>query len=112
MKSVLKFTAAAATLLMTMSIAQADSIKVTSDELVVKTGAKTFPLTVEGSVGFTPKDNTISLKIAGMMCTFGSSTQGSVPKGCNYQVVISADNVTAVPTQASSICMQIEAQCK
>lgn len=110
MKTILKFAAVAA-FVFTAGAAQADTVTVMSDDLSVVTGKDKFPISFSGGVGFTPTDDTIALEIGGMMCTFGSSTQGSVPKGCNYQVIITPSAMTAVPTEASDTCMKIEASC-
>lgn len=111
MKSIITLAATAA-IVMIAGAAQADSVKITGAAAVDADGGKSsVALDVSGDVGFTPTNNTIVVTVAGKTCTMGSSTQGSVPKGCNYEITVSGAGVSVKPTEASDVCMQITPTC-
>lgn len=87
--------------------AHADSIQVVTQLSVAGQSIQS-----QAQADFTPTSNPITMKVAGKTCTFGSSTQGSVPQGCNYTVVIDGNGVTPQARQASSVCMQTPMKCE
>ncbi len=111
MRTILKMAAAAA-LVAFAGAAHADSVKISGAAAVDSDGGNgSIALNVSGDVGFTPKNDTIVVTIAGKTCTMGSSTQGSVPKGCNYEIMVSGTDVSIKPIEASDVCMQITPTC-
>ncbi|MBO0906347.1 hypothetical protein [Jiella sonneratiae] len=90
--------------------AAADSVRAVID-LSVDAGGGAVPLKVEQEVGFTPKAGTITVEVSGYKCTMGSSTQGSVPKGCNYSIDITGKEPAVVAREASGACMNVKPQC-
>ena len=89
------------------SAAYADSVRVVTNLKIEGQSVK-----MEKEVGFTPQGKTIVVPVAGKTCTFGSSRQGSVPKGCNYTITIDENGVTPSVREASSVCMQTPMSCK
>ena len=89
--------------------ASADSVRAVV-ALDVKSGSSA-PLKVEQEVGFTPKEDTITVEVSGYRCTMGSSTQGSVPKGCNYSIDITGAAPKVVAREASGACMNVKPGC-
>ncbi len=86
--------------------ASADSVLV-----VTKTTISGQAISSQAQADFRPTSNTIMVKIAGKTCTFGSSTQGSVPQGCNYTVTVDENGLVPSVREASSVCMQIPMKC-
>ncbi len=62
-------------------------------------------------VQFTPNSDTFSIEILGKTCTFGSSTQGAVPLGCNYAIDVDGKSVTPRVREANAICLQVTPVC-
>jgi len=89
------------------SVAYADSIKI-----VTKLDVVGNPVVTEQEVGFAPTANVIVVDVAGKKCQFGSSTQGSVPKGCNYTITIDGAGVTPSAREANATCMKTPMECK
>lgn len=90
--------------------ATADSVRAVVD-LMVEAGGEAVPLKAEQEVGFTPQDGTITVKVGGYTCTMGSSTQGSVPAGCNYSIDITGSAPEVVAREAAGACMNVQPQC-
>ncbi len=111
MKSLIKPIFSAAILLMSGS-AFADSLQISSQLSVTSSSVFLAPLNIGGATGFTPKDSTWSVRIAGKTCTFGSSAQGSVPGGCNYTIVITENGLEPVTREASPVCLQHQPVCQ
>lgn len=87
--------------------ASADSVQV-----VTKLTISGQPISSQAQADFRPTSNPIVVKIAGKTCTFGSSTQGSVPLGCNYTVTIDENGLTPTAREASAVCMQTPMKCQ
>ena len=100
--------ALATSLLTISSAAYADSVLFAGKVII---NGKPFQLR-QAESGFRPTNDVIEVKIAGKTCTFGSSTLGSVPRGCNYTVRITPDGIDAVAREASNTCMRIPANCR
>lgn len=86
--------------------ASADSVLV-----VTKTTISGQAISSQAQADFRPTSNTITVNIAGKTCTFGSSTQGSVPQGCNYTITVDENDLVPSVREASSVCMQIPMKC-
>ncbi len=93
-------------------VAYADTVRIVVEPLAITGGASAKTEQIQTEVGFRPTGNTFSVQVAGKTCTFGSSTHGSVPAGCNYSGIISGDSVTPKPREADATCMQIKPACK
>ncbi|WP_417916029.1 hypothetical protein [Candidatus Electronema sp. JC] len=89
------------------SVAYADSIFIKTELDVV--GNK---ISEVKEVHFTPTTNVLVVDVAGKKCSFGSSTQGSVPKGCNYTITIDGAGVIPSAREADDTCMKTPMVCK
>ena len=87
-----------------------DSVRIVTEGVNVESGG-VHPFNISSEVGFAPTKDEIKVKIAGKVCTMGSSTQGSVPRGCNYSVVLTPDGAKVVAREASDVCKQIPMTC-
>jgi len=89
------------------SVAYADSVRI-----VTKLDVVGSPVVMEKEVGFTPTTPVFVVDVAGKKCSFGSSTQGSVPKGCNYTITVDGAGVTPSAREANATCMKTPMACK
>ena len=85
-----------------------------ADSVIIATNLEVAgqPVILEKEIGFRPTKNTFVVQVAGKICTFGSSTQGSVPKGCNYTITVNKSGVTPTVREANSTCMKTHMSCK
>ncbi|MEF2071826.1 hypothetical protein SMD10_09155 [Consotaella sp. CSK11QG-6] len=91
--------------------ASADSVRAVVNLNVDTGGGQKVPLSVEKEVGFGPGGDTITVDVSGYRCTMGSSTQGSVPAGCNYSVDVTGAEPKITPREADGTCMKVQPQC-
>lgn len=89
------------------SAAYADTVKI-----ITKLEVAGQPVEMEKAIAFKPTTDVFVVEVAGKKCSFGSSTQGSVPKGCNYNITIDKSGVTPTPSEADRTCMKTPMICE